>query len=94
VKNRSVVEIMVLVFTFVVGFAIIGLGTLIVVVEARNPEADTGILANTLATLVSGILGALLGLIAGKSSADSDLHRRPSGEQDTLAPTQEVDTVE
>jgi len=94
VKNRSVIEIMVLVFTFVVGFAIVGLGVLIILVEARHPEADTGVLSNTLATLVSGILGALLGLIAGKSSADTDLHRRPSDSPDRLEePTQEVDSL-
>jgi len=83
-RNRSVIEIMVLVFTFVIGFFIVGVGVLIVIVEVRNPEADTGILANTLATLVSGILGALLGLIAGKSSAGSNLHHRPGGEEDHL----------
>jgi hypothetical protein len=76
-KNRSVIEIMVLVFTFVVAFAIIGLGVLIVVVEGRNPEADTGVIANTLSTLVSGILGALLGLIAGKSGQAGGFGDRP-----------------
>jgi len=66
-KGRSVIDIMVLVFTFVIAFFIVGMGILIVVVESNNPAADTGVLANTLSTLVSGILGALLGLIAGKS---------------------------
>jgi hypothetical protein len=84
VKNRSVIEIMIMTFTFIVGFCIIGLGTLIVVVEITNPEADTGIVANTLSSLVSGILGALLGLIAGKSTSNSDLHRRPDGQFDQL----------
>ena len=39
-------------FTFVVAWSLIGLGTMIIVVEARNPEADTGIIANTLMSLV------------------------------------------
>ena len=73
------IEIMVLVFTFVVAFAICGLGVLIVVVESRNPEADTGVIANTLSTLVSGILGALLGLIAGKSSTFGDKSKDDDG---------------
>lgn len=73
------IEIMVLTFTFVVGFAIIGLGILIVLVESRNPEADTGVIANTLSTLVSGILGALLGVLAGKSSSGTGLDQRPDG---------------
>jgi hypothetical protein len=99
-KNRSVIEIMILVFTFIVGFFIIGLSVLILVVETRNPDADTGIIANTLASLVSGILGALLGVIAGKSSADSELHRRPSGQSDNvlipepLEETEEVKVIE
>jgi branched-subunit amino acid ABC-type transport system permease component len=79
VKNRSVIELMVMTFTFIIGFAVVGLGVLIVIIEWKNPESDTGILANTLASLVSGILGALLGLIAGRAtpSAADDLHRRP-----------------
>jgi hypothetical protein len=76
-KGRSVIEIMVLVFTFVVAFAICGLGVLIVVVESNNPEADTGVIANTLSTLVSGILGALLGLIAGKSQSAGGFGDKP-----------------
>ena len=81
-RNRSVVEILVLIFTFVVAFAISGLGVMIIVVEVANPEADTGLIANTLMTLVGGILGALLGLIAGKSDATADLHRKPGGDKD------------
>jgi len=83
-RGRSVIEIMVLVFTFVVGFMIVGMSVLILVVETRNPEADTGIIANTMMSLVSGILGALLGLIAGKSSGGSQLNRRPDGTEDDV----------
>jgi len=87
-KNRSVIEIMVIVFTFIVAFMITGLGVMIILVEFIHPESDTGLIANTLMSLVSGILGALLGLIAGKSSAVSgsadDLHNRPDGEEDTF----------
>ena len=74
-KNRSVIEVMIMVFTFVVGFMIVGLSVLILIVEVRNPAADTGIIANTLMSLVWGILGALLGLIAGKSSGQ---HAEPA----------------
>jgi hypothetical protein len=86
-KGRSVIEIMVLSFTFVVAISIMGLGFLIIWVEARNPEADTGLIANTLMSLISGILGALLGLIAGKSSSvvgEGSLHDRPSGGKDEV----------
>jgi hypothetical protein len=81
VKNRSVVEIMVIVFTFVVGFIIVGMSILILIVEANTPEADTSIIANTVMSLVSGILGALLGLIAGKSTGSTNLDKRPDGEE-------------
>ena len=83
-KNRSVIEIMIMVFTFVVGFMIVGLSVLILIVEVKNPAADTGIIANTLMSLVSGILGALLGLIAGKSSSGASLNTRPDGTEDDI----------
>jgi hypothetical protein len=81
-KGRSVIEVMVLTFTFVVAFAICGLGVLIVIVESNNPEADTGVIANTLSTLVSGILGALLGLIAGKSQSVGGFGERPKDDEE------------
>ena len=82
-KNRSIVEIMVLCFTFIVTFSICGMGVLIIVVELKNPNADTGIIASTLMSMITGILGALLGLIAGKSDA---LHNKPGSDQkDDLA---------
>lgn len=75
---------MVLTFTFVVGFMIVGLSVMILIVETRTPEADTGIIANTLMSLVSGILGALLGLIAGKSAPGTKLNERPDGSDSEL----------
>jgi hypothetical protein len=88
-KGRSVIEIMVLVFVFIVAFTLIGLGVIILVVEVKHPEADTALLVNTMMSLVSGILGALLGLIAGKSGKNgdgpgTDLGRRPDGSQGEL----------
>ena len=50
-KGRSVIEIMVLAFTGIVAFMIVGLGIMIIVVEVKNPEADTGLIANTLMSL-------------------------------------------
>ena len=93
-KGRSVIEIMVLVFTGIVAFTLVGLAIIIMVVEVRHPEADTALLVNTMMSLVSGILGALLGLIAGKSNSgngkgpnpfESDLDRRPDGTHGDLS---------
>jgi hypothetical protein len=86
-RNRSVIEIMILMFTFIIGFTIVGLSVLILIIEVKNPAADTGIMANTIMSLVSGILGALLGLIAGKSASatgQNELHTRPDGTPDAL----------
>lgn len=82
-KDRSVIELMVIVFTFIVAFSIVGLGIMVIWVELKNPESDTALIANTLMSLVSGILGALLGLIAGKATTQ-ELHQRPQGGQDTM----------
>lgn len=74
---------MVITFTFVVAFSILGLAVMILWIEVRNPEADTALVANTLMTLVGSILGALLGLIAGKG-VSNQLHDRPDQEKDDL----------
>jgi hypothetical protein len=92
-KNRSVIEVMVLTFTFVVGFSIIALGLMIVWVEIDNPSADTDRLVGTVSSLISSILGALLGLIAGRASAGApiegrdDLHDRPDGNTNGIGPS-------
>lgn len=76
-RHRSVIEIMVLTFTFVVGFSLIMTGVVVAIVEIRNPEADTSTIVQSLISLISGILGALLGLIAGKNSSSSSTLGNP-----------------
>lgn len=68
-KGRTVIEIMVLSFTLVVAVSILclGAGILIVEIETRG-AADTDRATDALLSLLTGILGALLGLLAGKSS--------------------------
>lgn len=88
-RNRSVLEIMVLVFVGIVAFTLVGLGVIILVVEIKHPEADTALLVNTMMSLVSGILGALLGLIAGQSKngegKERGFDRRPDGSTSDLS---------
>jgi cytochrome c biogenesis protein CcdA len=68
-NSRSVVEVMTLTFTFLIAFVIV-LGALIVAVaEILNPETDTTQIVDGLLSVITGILGALLGLLAGKSEA-------------------------
>lgn len=83
-RNRSVVEIMVLTFTFVVSFSLLAMGATIAIVEIRNPTADTDTATDVLFTAITIVIGALLGLLAGKSSAVSDLGKRPDGTDDDL----------
>ena len=80
-RGRSVIEIMVLTFTFVVGFSLIMTGTVIAIIEIKNPEIDTETITQSLISLISGILGALLGLIAGKTITTSELSKRPGDDQ-------------
>ena len=81
-KNRSVIEMMVMVFTLVVGLTIISLAMMIVWVRVTSPDTDLDRVTATLMSLLSSMLGALLGLIAGKTSAD--LHERSDDQSDSL----------
>jgi len=77
-RNRSVIEIMVIMFTLVVALVILGLGAVIVVVEITDPKADTAGVVRALVSVITLILGSLLGLLAGKTSMVNDLGKRPS----------------
>ena len=77
-KGRSVIEIMVLFFTFIVGFALVATGATISIIEIRDPGVDTDAATETLFTAITIVLGALLGLLAGKSSSVSELGKRPN----------------
>ena len=68
-KGRTVIEIMILSFTGIVLIVMLMLAGFIFIVEIKSEgAADTNRSVDGLMSLVSGILGALLGLIAGKSS--------------------------
>jgi len=74
-KDRSVVEIIVLMLTFVVGIVIIGLSAGLIFVEIRDPETDTTILATTLMSLISAILGTLFGMLISKGDKINGRHK-------------------
>lgn len=76
-SHRSVVEIIVLTFTFVVGASLLGLGGVIAIIEIKDPATDTSGAVQALAAVLSGIIGALLGLLAGKAERLSGLTSRP-----------------
>jgi hypothetical protein len=74
VRNRSVTEIMVLVLTIVVGLAILGFGATVAIIEIRDPAVDTSVAAHAMMTIITSILSALLGIMAGRSET---LRARP-----------------
>jgi hypothetical protein len=82
--DRSVVELMVLTFTFVVAATVLVTGGAVAVVEILDPTVDTSRIVDTLSSVISGMLGALLGLLAGKSDALSELGHRPDGTRDSV----------
>ena len=69
---------MVLAFTFVIASSIVVLGTAIAVVEIVNPGSDTSGAATALFNIITGMMGALLGLLAGKSETMGILGRPPN----------------
>jgi ABC-type sulfate transport system permease subunit len=77
VRNRSVIELLVLILTIVIGLTMVGAGLTIAIIKIRDPEADTSQAGTVLVNLISTTLGALLGLIAGRSAFTRDLGRRP-----------------
>jgi hypothetical protein len=80
-RDRSAVEIIVLLFTVTVSATLLLTGAAIVVIELANPAEDTSGAANALLNVISGVIGALLGLLAGKvESGGSVLSRRPGDE--------------
>lgn len=68
-RNRSVLELMVMAFTGLVVIAILTMGATIAVIEIRDPTVDTSAAGNALLSVITAILGALLGILAGRSTA-------------------------
>jgi hypothetical protein len=69
--GRTVVELMILSLTFVVVFAILATGASVALIEILHPESDTTGIVDGLMTIVTGIVGALLGLIAGRNDVST-----------------------
>ena len=66
-KNRSSVEIIVIIFTVLVSMVILTFSIGLIVIEITNPGADTSILTSTLMSLTSAILGTIFGMLMNKS---------------------------
>ena len=101
-KGRPVIEIMILSFTMVVVFVMMIMATVIIIVEIMSEgTANTDRAVDALMSLVSGILGALLGLIAGKSTVNGEgttIAQLPPGatvtKTTTIAPSETPTVIE
>jgi hypothetical protein len=80
-RGRSAIEIMVIVFTFVIAASVVGTGILIAIVKIQDPASDVSTAVSSLTSVVASILAALLGLVAGKSEALQSTGTRPGEEQ-------------
>jgi cytochrome c biogenesis protein CcdA len=76
-KGRSVIEIMVLLFTIIVGFVIVFMGITISVIKITHPDVNTDRATDALFSAITLILGALLGMLTVKGSARTELDKRP-----------------
>lgn len=68
---------MVVTFTFLLAFIVVLVGCTISYVKITNPEADISTAVSSLTSVVSAMLAALLGLVAGKSDALNTTQTRP-----------------
>ena len=81
-RERSVIEIMVLTLTFLVGIVIISTAVTISFVEVRDPETDSTTAVQWLFGLTGTLVGALLGLLAGRSRFTEELSKRHDEEDE------------
>ena len=80
-RNRSAVEIIVIMLTFIVGFVIVSMSIGLLIVEINTPESDTSVLTATLMSLTSAILGTLFGMLISKGEK---INQRPSDKEDDV----------
>ena len=70
--GRSTVDVIVLLLTMTICAALLLAGAGIALVEWRDPATDTSAASASLTHAITGILGALLGLLAGRGAARRD----------------------
>ena len=75
-RERSVIELLVLTLTLLVAVVIVTTAVTISFVEVRDPETDSSTAVQWLFGLTGTLVGALLGLLAGRSRFTEELSRR------------------
>jgi hypothetical protein len=81
-RERSVIELMVLALTLLVGVVIVTTAGTIAFVEIRDPETDSATAVQWLFGLTGTLVGALLGLLAGKAKLTEELSKRHDEEDE------------
>ena len=81
-RERSVIELMVLALTLLVGVVIVSTAATIAFVEIRDPETDSTTAVQWLFGLTGTLVGALLGLLAGRSRFTEELSKRHDEEDE------------
>lgn len=71
-KNRSVVELIALMFAAMITLGVPALGTTACIIEIRDPTADTSDLVGALTAIITLILGSLLGIFGAKAGYESE----------------------
>jgi len=91
-SGRSTVEVMILLLTGTVCISLLFTGVAVVLAEIFNPELDTMAVAGGLTNVLSALVGALLGVLAGRTDGvrAEKLRRRLADEQGTAAGSEEV----
>ena len=81
-RERSVIELMVLALTLLVAVVIVSTAATIAVVEIRDLETDSATAVQWLFGLTGTLVGALLGLLAGRSRFTEELSKRHDEEDE------------
>ncbi len=76
------IELMVLALTLLVGVVIVSTAATIAFVEIRDPETDSATAVQWLFGLTGTLVGALLGLLAGRSRFTEELSKRHDEEDE------------
>jgi energy-converting hydrogenase Eha subunit A len=63
---RDAISTLIIVLTGIVAFYILAATIAVVVIKIKNYSADVSAITNSLDTMITAILGALLGLLAGR----------------------------
>ncbi|MET0787249.1 MAG: hypothetical protein ABWY25_11160 [Paenisporosarcina sp.] len=63
---RDAIQTLILILTGVVAFYIVAATLAVIIIKMNNFAADVSGITNSLDTMITAILGALLGLLAGR----------------------------